>query len=224
MLDAAQTPAIAVRSATRDDIALLARLDHEASLPPFERPFWDDLLEGTGTAPLDFLEAMFAVGGSNWGAIEDFLILEVDGAPAAGCAVYLATGDAARGHPLNLARLPAIAEWLAWPRATRDAFEAAYRALWAEDPIFYAPQAPAIVETVAVLPEHRGRGLGDRLMVEAKARARGLGVDAVGIMVVHGNDAAARLYAKHFEPWATFHPAYFGGAVPGLTKFRAALD
>lgn len=220
MLDAAIPT---VRAARREDIPLLAHLAHEATLPPSGRSFWTDLLEGTGAEARGFLEALLAVGGSNWGNVEDFLILEVDGAPAAGCAVFPAEDGPARASPLDLAKLSGAADWLAWPRSTRTAFEAAFRAMWDDGGPFLAPRAPAIVETVAVLPGHRGEGLGHRLMRAAKDRARALGADALGVSVVRGNEPARRLYERHFEPWATLHPACFGGAFPGLVEFRSPL-
>lgn len=61
------------------------------------------------------------------------------------------------------------------------------------------------------------------LMNAAFDRGRTLGAKSIGIMVIHGNDGAQALYEKHFEPYATFHPAYFQHEFPGVTKYRASL-
>jgi ribosomal protein S18 acetylase RimI-like enzyme len=69
------------------------------------------------------------------------------------------------------------------------------------------------VNILAVYPEHRGRGLGSRLLDHAdrlgrKARSRGM-----AIIVVSGNAGARRLYERHgYRPLATkAAPDYPGG-------------
>ncbi|MDX8350458.1 GNAT family N-acetyltransferase [Cognatiyoonia sp. IB215446] len=213
----------AVRAATVQDIPFLAKMDVEASLPPFGTSFWDELLEGTGTDTLTFLETMFREGASNWGAVPDFLILESDGAPVATCAVFPPEPNPTNEGPLNLDKLDQIAWALCWSDDIRTAFRAAYEKVWSGDTVFLKPQADLIVETVAVAPDHRGQGFGTALMHAAFARGRTLGAESVGIMVIHGNDGAQALYEKHFEPYATFHSAYFEHQFPGLTKYRASL-
>lgn len=52
----------------------------------------------------------------------------------------------------------------------------------------------ALVESVAVLPEWRGRGVGRRMMAEALAQAHRAGRRRVGLYVVEGNERALRLY------------------------------
>ncbi len=211
-----------VRAATAADVPFLARTAFEASLPPFGRSFWDDLLKESGTDTVAFLEAVLREGASSWGAVEDFIILDVEGAPAAACAVFAPDEHAALG-PLNLDRLDGVAAALSWTAETAAAFGAAYQGIWSGGADFLKPQAELIVESVAVAPAFRGRGLGDALMLAAFDRARARGAANLGIMVIHGNDAAKALYEKHFEPYATFHAAYFDHAFPGLTKFRANL-
>ncbi|HIP78219.1 MAG TPA: GNAT family N-acetyltransferase [Kiloniellaceae bacterium] len=211
-----------VRAATLADLSFLARAEFEASLPPFGRSFWDDLLKESGTDTVAFLEAVLREGASSWGAVEDFIVLEVEGAPAAACAVFAPDERAAQG-PLNLDGLERVAAALSWTAETTAAFRAAYQGIWSGGAEFLKPQAELIVESVAVAPGYRGRGLGDVLMKAAFHRARAKGAASLGIMVIHGNDAAKALYEKHFDPYTTFHAAYFDHAFPGLTKFRANL-
>lgn len=45
------------RKATTTDIPFLARIEYEASLPPLNHCFWEDLLQGSGTTALQFIEA-----------------------------------------------------------------------------------------------------------------------------------------------------------------------
>jgi ribosomal-protein-alanine N-acetyltransferase len=55
----------------------------------------------------------------------------------------------------------------------------------------------ADVMTVAVVPTHRGQGLGDRLVEELLRLAATGGATAVLLEVRADNDAARRLYARH---------------------------
>lgn len=215
------------RKAVREDIPFLARLEYEASLPPLNASLWDDLLEPTGTPTLTFLEAMFKVDASNWGRVEDFIILEVEGRPAAGCAVYQPGGTPNDQYPLNLARLDEVAAELGWSEATTQIFrKAGQDALGSENAenAFLTPQADLIVESVAVLSEFRGQGLGRQLIETALGEAKRRGANSLGIMVIHGNDQAQRLYEHYFEPYATFHTAFFDGKFPGLTKYKVSFS
>jgi ribosomal protein S18 acetylase RimI-like enzyme len=59
----------------------------------------------------------------------------------------------------------------------------------------------ANLETIAVLPEARGAGIGTRLVDAVKERMRAAGVTHLGLGVVATNDAAIRFYRRHgFEP------------------------
>ena len=213
-----------VRIASRQDVPFLALMDLEAWRAPFEQSIWEEILEATGTSPLHFLETMFYHGASHWGQIEDFLIIERSGQSVATCAVFRPSDMTESNSPLNISKLPQIAETLGWDNATTEGFEQAYAKVWRGDNSFLKPQAEMIVETVAVLPEHRATGLGHRLMEAAFNRAREAGASSLGIMVVHGNAPAQALYEKYFERFATFYPAYFNHTFPGLTKYWANLN
>ncbi|ESA33158.1 nourseothricin-resistance protein [Leptolyngbya sp. Heron Island J] len=213
-----------MRSANRQDIPFLALMDLEASRSPFAHSFWDELLAPTGTSSVQLLESMFRCGASLWGRIEDFLIIERDKQPVATCAVYRPSSTPVINGPFNLSKLPEIAEMLDWNTSTAKRFEQAYIKVWGNDNYFLKPQAELIVETVAVAPGHRGSGLGHSLMKAAFKRAREAGASSLGVMVIHGNDPAKALYEKYFEPFISFHSAFFDGTFPGLTKYRANLN
>lgn len=55
----------------------------------------------------------------------------------------------------------------------------------------------AEVESLSVLPEHRGRGLGSRLLTELHQRLSELGADDLILGAVAGNADAIRLYERH---------------------------
>lgn len=213
------------RAAKPNDIPFLARMNLEATLPPLGVSFWDSLLEGTRTETRDFLEAMFQNDASNWGNVEDFIVLELEGEPVATCAVFV-PGDAPGNEaPFNLDRLDRVASSLSWSPETAEAFRKTFESTWGgEDESLLKPQADLIIETFAVAPEHRGKGLGTALLQAAFDRGRALGAGSIGIMVIHGNDTARALYEKHFEPFTTFHAAYFNHTIQGVNKYRALLD
>lgn len=213
------------RTANTADIPFLARMTREATLPPLGTSFWDSLLEGTGTETLTFLEAMFQNDASNWGNVADFIVLELEGEPVATCAVFVPGTTPGADAPLNLDRLDRVASSLSWSPETAEAFRQTFESTWGgEDESFLKPQADLIIETLAVAPEHRGKGLGTALLHAAFDRGRAMGAKSIGIMVIHGNDAARTLYERHFEPFTTFHAAYFKHAIQGVTKYRTSLD
>lgn len=54
----------------------------------------------------------------------------------------------------------------------------------------------AHITNVALLPEYRGRGLGEKLMIALMAEARGRGAKSITLEVRASNSPAKRLYAK----------------------------
>lgn len=214
---------LCVRAATAADTSIVACLDYQATLPPSGRSFYEDLLKPTGTDTLMFLEAVFRHNASSWGSVEDFILLELDGTVAAGCAVYKPVPAEIKGGPLNLDSLPEVASSLGWSRAQAEEFSSACKQMWEGAGEFLKPQAEMLVEAVAVLPNFRGCGLGHRLMEAAKAKAKSLGARTLGVMVIHGNDAAEHLYRQHFQLHISYHADYFDDEFPGITKFRTNL-
>ena len=212
------------RAATSADLPLIARVEEMASTPPFPRSAWSALLERTGTTVRAFLEAMYAAGASRWGGVEDFVVLERGGRPVAACAVYAPEPPGWDRRALRMDRLPAVARSLGWCEARREAFREAYDAAWAGAEPFLEPPAPAVIESLGVLPHARGAGAGRALLDAATERARGLGAGAVGLSLIVGNERARRLYeAAGFERLLTVHAAAFGGGFPGLVKMRRPL-
>ena len=60
----------------------------------------------------------------------------------------------------------------------------------------WPPDLLAIVDFV-VLPEHRGKGVGDRLMQAVEEEARERGVAALDLNVAAPNEVARRFYERH---------------------------
>jgi GNAT superfamily N-acetyltransferase len=69
----------------------------------------------------------------------------------------------------------------------------------------------ADLDTLSVLPEERGNGLGGRLLDEAYAELRRRGIGELALAVMEGNDDARRFYARRgLVPYLT----YLIGPVP----------
>jgi GNAT superfamily N-acetyltransferase len=218
------------RKATISDIPFLARIQYEASLPPLNRCFWEDILEDEDieTTALQFIEAMLRASACNWGNVADYLILERRGEPVAAAAGYEPNSE--DYCPLRLSSLEAIAQDLNWSLEITTTFHDRYEQYWGEDccPIFLAPQAPWIIENVAVLPEARGRGLGKVLLKALLEEGRSQQHSHAGIMSIEGNYVARHLYESiGFKPYQTFYSEYFSRQFnqdfPGITKFSLCL-
>jgi ribosomal protein S18 acetylase RimI-like enzyme len=69
-----------------------------------------------------------------------------------------------------------------------------------------------VLESIAVLPEMRSRGVGRRLMSALYAELRSLGVAVMEIGVLVTNEAAMRFYERQgFRPWLI----QYLGPIPG---------
>jgi ribosomal protein S18 acetylase RimI-like enzyme len=65
----------------------------------------------------------------------------------------------------------------------------------------WAIDSTATLETIVLLPEARGRGVGSQLVERVKEEARAKGVTHLALGVVAGNEDAIRFYRRHgFEP------------------------
>ncbi|MBP0020725.1 MAG: GNAT family N-acetyltransferase [Cyanobacteria bacterium SBLK] len=193
-------------------------------LPPTNTCFWEELLQDTPSDSLQFIAAMLEADASNWGKVTDFIILEEEGRPLAGAAGYSPYTEEVR--PLNMAKIEAIAQILGWSTAETASFRTRYEQLWEGRSLeFLRPVAPWIIETVAVLPEARGRGLGKVLIKALLEEGRSRQYDCAGLMVINGNEIARRTYESlGFKPYQTFYADYFDNRFSGVTKFRFSLN
>ncbi len=111
-----------------------------------------------------------------------------------------------------LSKLDKIVQDLNWSDEITTAFRERYEQFWGDDcqPIFLTPQAPWIIEYVAVLPEARGRGLGKVLLRALLEEGRAQGYSHAGVAALNGNDAARHTYESvGFKPYQTFYAQYF---------------
>jgi ribosomal protein S18 acetylase RimI-like enzyme len=69
----------------------------------------------------------------------------------------------------------------------------------------------AELESISVLPEHRGAGIGSRLLDECHREIEALGVEDVIVGLLPGNDGARRLYERHGYRPTWLYLSRFGG-------------
>ncbi len=213
-----------VQTGTIADIPFLAQIEYESSLPPLNQSFWDEVLQDTNTSSLRFIEALLKTDASNWGGPSDFLILLEAGQPIAAAAGFSPSSEDYR--PVRLSHLDAVAQELGWSSQMATQFYDRYNQLWGSDPqpAYLKPQAPWIIETVAVLPVARGRGLGKILIKALLDEGRSRGHAHAGIMVINGNEAARHTYESvGFKMYQVFGAEYFDNKFSGITKFRLCL-
>ncbi|MDJ0532353.1 MAG: GNAT family N-acetyltransferase [Xenococcaceae cyanobacterium MO_207.B15] len=220
---------LSTRKGTIADIPFLARIQYEASLPGMERCFWEDILVGTKTSALQFIESMLRAEASNWGNASDFLIVESQGKSVAAAAGYKPNSEDYR--PLRLSALDKISKDLNWTQEIATTFRNRYLQFWSDDcrPAWLIPQAPWIIEYVAVLPEVRGQGIGKFLLRALLEEGRSQKYSHAGIAVINGNEAARHTYESiGFKPYQAFYAEYFAKQLnldfPGVTKFSLCLN
>lgn len=166
---ARQSDAVTVRPARREDAALLAELINQAG-EGFPLYFWEKLAE-PGESPWDVgrRRAERDEGSFSW---RNAIIIEAQGEPAGSVIGY--------GIPDGPEPIPA------------------------DMPATFVPLqelenlAPGTwyVNVLAVLPKHRGKGLGTSLLAAADEAGRKLGKKGMSVIVSDANPGARRLYAR----------------------------
>ncbi len=77
--------------------------------------------------------------------------------------------------------------------------------LRAASPTWSSSERAAEIETLSVLPETRGQGVGSALLEAVRERLEPLGLGELSLHVLTGNDNATRFYERHgFSPFATW--------------------
>lgn len=72
-------------------------------------------------------------------------------------------------------------------------------------PTWSSSERAGEIETLSVLPEARGQGVGTALLDAVRERLEPLGLGELSLHVIAGNDDATRFYERHgFSPFATW--------------------
>jgi GNAT superfamily N-acetyltransferase len=212
--------AVEVRPATRADAPFLAWCILAAGRAHLDRGWYDIALGLDEPGCLEALRRLVLTKAPSWWRYDRWLVAEVGGSPAGGCAAF---GSSEFAHSE-----PAVAEAtgsLGWTAA--EVAEIWRRGAYVFSCTFTPEDHETwVVENVAVRPEHRGQGVAPALLARAFERGRSRGFRDAQISFVIGNEAAERAYAKAGFRFAEErrHPD-FAAAVgaPGLRRFGMRL-
>lgn len=181
---------LTIRLARLDDAKFVARTILSAQRGHVARGWFDIALDWPAPRCLAFIERIATAQTQSWWHVSQFIIGEVEGEPAAAlCAMPAAgTGSAARSAieeaaenaGLNASELAAIFR--------RGAYTAG---CWVQ-----GGKDDWLIEHVASLPLHRGRGLVQALIDHALAAGKAAAFSRASISFLIGNEAAQRCYAK----------------------------
>ena len=211
------------RPAVPADIDFLVKAQIEASLPPDGTCSWTLMLEGLDTTTEAFLTTLLELDAVHYGRLSEFHVVEREGVLlAAGCCFKPPKGDR---RPIDLTRVPEIAEALSWSVESTETFLEEYLDVWGEDQedLYLRPHAALILDSIAVVEAGRSKGIGRFLIESFVSLARTRGFGDIGVSVVLGNDAVAFYEKVGFVPTVTLHPDYFQGEFDGLVKMRRTL-
>jgi GNAT superfamily N-acetyltransferase len=179
-----------IRKGRPDDADFIARTVLLAQRGPRPRGWFDIALDQDEPLVLDFLRKLAVAKPRSWYHVSQFWIAEADGEPAAAlCAMpsretratmRAAIEEVARDEGMSAADLAAMFS----------------RGAYARDCWIQGSEQDWLIEHVASVPAHRGRGLMQALIARALSAGREAGFSSASITFVIGNDAAERCYAK----------------------------
>ena len=187
----ATTGQIEIVRAEEKHVPFVAWVMLAAARSHLPRGVWDLYIDKSEEEALRFLDTLAATESRHFAHYTNFIVAEVDGAPAAGLSGYFEA-------ELGMGRLMAgMDEANATLGRTAEENEAGWQRAGSvvHINIEHAPDA-WIVEWVATAPDFRRRGLVDRLMAEMLDIGRGKGASTADIGVFIGNDPAQRAYEK----------------------------
>ncbi|RST31993.1 hypothetical protein HMF7854_14950 [Sphingomonas ginkgonis] len=215
-----------VRVARQEDVPFLAWVMYESMVPSTGKGIFDEALEGTGTTPLEFHQALLRSGSNNWSSLDSFLVLDDDeGRPAGAMGAFDGTIEDLR--PLTAAGLERVAAELGWSSDVTRAFWRRYISffgLFGKSPqLLHA--ASYVLEFSAIRSDLRGKGIYGRFLEGHRERARALGHDAMSASAVFGNEAVIRAITRFgFKEARRIGPEAYRNRFPGMIRYRYEID
>jgi len=179
-----------MRWATADDVPFLVDVVMLSSRSHVARGAWD-LVFPDDDERHRFLTCLLGAPKLSWCHHRNFLVAEVDGAPAAALAGYV------EGAPGMVSDDEAIVDAARAAGLSDAAMAAGFeRVVPFVECLPEKMGTPWIVEWVATLPQYRRRGLVHDLLREMLAEGRNRGHREAQIMILIGNVSAERAYER----------------------------
>ena len=207
----------AIRAATEADAPFVAWVQQEAARSHLPYGFWDLAFIGPDSWRLALIEKIVRAEARSFCHWSNFLIAEVDGAPAAGLSGY--DRPAVTAGELLFAAMEEAFRAVGWTELQAGAMQE--RIVPFLTCIPETAEEDWVVEWVATRPEHRGKGLVKSLLQAILARGAERGHAQTQIAVLIGNTAAQRAYESAGfrvvdEKTSTAFEATFG--TPGIRR------
>jgi GNAT superfamily N-acetyltransferase len=209
-----------IRPARAEDASFIAATVMSAQRGHRPRGWFDVALDWPEPQCLAFVRQIAIAQTQSWWHVSQFIIAEAEGEPAAALCAMPATGvggaarsaieEVADKTGLNASELAAIFR--------RGAYTAN---CWVQ-----GGEGHWLLEHVASLPSHRGRGLVQALIEHALAAGKAAGFGRASISFVIGNEPAERSYAKAGFGFAEEkRDAAFEAltGAPGFRRFQRAI-
>jgi translation initiation factor 4G len=212
-------PGVEIRPADRGDTRFLAWVMQAAARSHLPRGIWDVAIPDA-RARLDYLDALLGADTISFCHHSRFLVAEIDGRQAAALSAY---EPAHHVEALDAASQEARAR-LGWGEREERDLARNMRPIAGAFPEL--PPERWVVEWVAALPEHRGRGLASRLLDAILERGRAHGYRLGQIALLIGNLPAQRVYERHgFKIVDEKRDPGFEAALgcPGIARMHGAL-
>jgi translation initiation factor 4G len=181
---------IQIRPARPEDTEFLAWLILTAGRAHVTRGIWEVILGATEQDNLEFLKLLAVTARPHLFHYSCYLIAELDGKPAAGLGGY---DPKICGYEALRRAMPEVFMKLGHTGTDPEANKRAERVLCCipED-----TEGAWIIDSVATVPEHRRKGLVDRLLAAILEKGRQEGFRRAQINIYIGNLPAQRAYEK----------------------------
>jgi ribosomal protein S18 acetylase RimI-like enzyme len=209
-----------IRPARSEDAGFIARTILAAQRGHRPRGWFDNALDRPEPECLDFIRKVAVTKTISWWHASQFLIAEVDGAPAAALCALPSRGSRAAARQA----IAEVATEIGLDEAGLSAIgrRGAYSGIcWVQ-----GDDSHWMIEHVASHPSYRGRGLMQALLEHGLAAGKAAGFKQVSISFYIGNEPAERCYAKAGFAFAEEkRDAAFEAitGAPGFRRFERAI-
>ena len=181
---------ILIRSARPEDADMLAWTILAAARSHVPLGWLDIALRQPRDSCLDYVRRLTLTQARSWWHYSRFLVSEIDGNFASALCAFRA-GDA---YPQSAIAMAEAADSLGWSeqdqKAMRERSAFVFSCMMETDDDFW------VLENIATLPKHCGRGLAQALIRYALLIGQSKGLRQAQITFLSGNEAAERTYIK----------------------------